>query len=45
VTANAIFASPVPAGPISIDVDVLHDGRRASQVAVDLCVRAAATSA
>ena len=38
VTANAIFLSPVPAGPITIDVDVLRDGRRASQVAADLCV-------
>ena len=38
VTANAIFLSPVPAGPITIDVDVLRDGRRASQVAADLRV-------
>jgi acyl-CoA thioesterase len=38
VTANAIFLSPVPAGPITIDVDVLRDGRRVSQVAADLCV-------
>jgi acyl-CoA thioesterase len=38
VTANAIFLSPVPSGPISIDVEVLRDGRRASQVAADLRV-------
>ncbi|MDQ1447265.1 MAG: hypothetical protein QOC79_236 [Actinomycetota bacterium] len=38
VTANAIFVAPVPPGPITIDVDVLRDGRRASQVAADLCV-------
>jgi len=38
VTANAIFLSPVPPGPITIDVDVLRDGRRASQVAADLRV-------
>jgi len=29
VTANAIFLAPVPPGPITIDVDVLRDGRRA----------------
>ena len=38
VTANAIFLAPVPPGPITIDVDVLRDGRRASQVAADLRV-------
>src|SRR3954469_15258391 len=38
VTANAIFLAPVPPGPITIDVDVLRDGRRASQVAADLQV-------
>src|SRR4051794_18683723 len=38
VTANAIFVAPVPPGPITIDVDVLRDGRRASQVAADLRV-------
>jgi acyl-CoA thioesterase len=38
VTANAIFLAPVPPGPITIDVDVLRDGRRASQVAADLHV-------
>jgi acyl-CoA thioesterase len=36
VTANAIFLAPVPPGPITIDVDVLRNGRRASQVAADL---------
>jgi acyl-CoA thioesterase len=38
VTANAIFLAPVVPGPISIDVDVLRDGRNASQVAADLRV-------
>ena len=38
VTANAIFISPVPPGPITIDVDVLRNGRGASQVAADLRV-------
>src|SRR5262245_18439313 len=38
VTANAIFLEPVPPGPITIDVDVLPDGRRAAQVASDLRV-------
>jgi acyl-CoA thioesterase len=39
VTANAIFLAPVPAGPVEIDVDVLRDGRNASQVAADVHVR------
>src|SRR5262245_827792 len=38
VTANAIFLAPVTAGPVRIDVEVLRDGRRASQVAADLRV-------
>jgi len=38
VTANAIFLAPVPPGAVTIDVDVLRDGRRASQVAADLRV-------
>ena len=38
VTANAIYLAPVPPGPITIDVEVLRDGRRASQVAADLRV-------
>src|ERR1700693_6226915 len=38
VTANAIFLAPVPPGPITIDVDVLRDGRRAPHVAADLRV-------
>ena len=38
VTANAIFLAPVPPGPITIDVEVLRNGRRASQVAADLRV-------
>src|ERR1700719_1704904 len=38
VTANAIFLAPVPPGPVTIDVEVLSDGRTASQVAADLRV-------
>src|SRR3954452_10807693 len=38
VTANAIFVAPVPPGEITIDVDVLRNGRSASQVAADLRV-------
>jgi len=38
VTANAIFVAPVPPGPVTIDVEVLRDGRTASQVAADLRV-------
>jgi acyl-CoA thioesterase len=39
VTANAIFLAPVPPGPVEIDVEVLRDGRNASQVAADVHVR------
>ena len=38
VTANAIFLAPVPPGPVEIDVEVLRDGRNASQVAADVHV-------
>jgi acyl-CoA thioesterase len=38
VTANAIFVAPVPPGPITVDVEVLRNGRRAAQVAADLRV-------
>jgi len=38
VTANAIFIAPVPPGPVTIDVEVLRDGRTASQMAADLRV-------
>src|SRR3954449_12505795 len=38
VTANAIFLAPVPPGPVTVDVEVLRDGRTASQVAADLRV-------
>src|ERR1700709_1960394 len=38
VTANAIFIAPIPPGPVRIDVEVLRDGRTASQVAADLYV-------
>ena len=45
VTANAIFLAPVPPGPITIDVEVLRDGRKASQVAADLRVPGVASHA
>jgi acyl-CoA thioesterase len=45
VTANAIFLAPVPPGPITVDVDVLRDGRKASQVAADLRVPGVASPA
>jgi acyl-CoA thioesterase len=38
VTANAIFLAPVPPGPVEIDVEVLRDGRTASQVSADVHV-------
>jgi acyl-CoA thioesterase len=38
VTANAIFLAPVPPGPLTVDVEILRDGRNASQVAADLRV-------
>ena len=45
VTANAIFLAPVPPGPIAVDVEVLRDGRKASQVAADLRVPGVASPA
>src|SRR6478609_11862806 len=45
VTANAIFIAPVPPGPVTIDVEVLRDGRGASQVAADLRVPGVETPA
>jgi len=45
VTANAIFLAPVPPGPITVDVEVLRDGRKASQVAADLRVPGVASPA
>lgn len=45
VTANAIFCSPVPCGPITVDVQVLRDGRGVSQVACDLRVSGSDTVA
>lgn len=45
VTANAIFLEPVPAGPVTVDVEILRDGRRASQVAADLRVGGSETVA
>jgi acyl-CoA thioesterase len=45
VTANAIFLAPVAPGPITIDVDVMRDGRRASQVAADLRIPGAESPA
>jgi acyl-CoA thioesterase len=41
VTANAIYLAPVPAGPVTVDVQVLRNGRTASQVAADLRVAGA----
>jgi acyl-CoA thioesterase len=38
VTANAIFCAPVPCGPITVDVEVLRDGRGAAQVGSNLYV-------
>jgi acyl-CoA thioesterase len=38
VTANAVFLAPVPPGAVEIDVEILRDGRNASQVAADLHV-------
>jgi len=38
VTANAIFVAPVPPGAVTVDVEVLRNGRSASQVAADLRV-------
>jgi acyl-CoA thioesterase len=38
VTANAIFCAPVPCGPVAVDVDVLRNGRTASQVGSNLYV-------
>lgn len=36
IAAHALFCSPVGAGPIEIDVEVIRDGRSASQVCADL---------
>lgn len=36
VTANAIFCAPVRCGPVSVDVEVLRNGRTASQVGSNL---------
>ena len=38
VTANAIFCAPVPCGPVAVDVEVLRNGRSASQVGSNLFV-------
>lgn len=38
VTASALFCAPVPAGPVTVDVEVLRDGRTAAQVVADLRV-------
>jgi len=38
VTANAIFCAPVPCGPITVDVEVLRNGRGAAQVGSNLYV-------
>ena len=38
LTASALFCAPVPCGPVTVDADVLRDGRSAAQVAADLRV-------
>ncbi len=38
ITANTVFSSPIPCGPITIDVTVLRSGRTAAQVGCDLRV-------
>ncbi len=38
VTANAIFCAPVPCGPVTVDVEVLRDGRNAAQVGSNLSI-------
>lgn len=38
VSTTALFCAPVPCGPVTVDVDVLRDGRSASQVGADLRV-------
>lgn len=38
VTASALFCAPVPPGPVTVDVEVLRDGRTAAQVVADLRV-------
>jgi acyl-CoA thioesterase len=38
VTANAIFVAPVHCGPVSVDVEVLRNGRTAAQVGSNLFV-------
>jgi acyl-CoA thioesterase len=38
VTANAIFCAPVHCGPVAVDVEVLRNGRTASQVGSNLSV-------
>jgi acyl-CoA thioesterase len=45
VTANAIFLAPVPHGPITIDTELMRNGRRAAQVAADLTVPGTAGTA
>lgn len=38
VSASATYCAPVPPGPVTIDVEVLRDGRSAAQVQADLRV-------
>ena len=38
VSASGVFVAPVPSGPLTLDTDVLRDGRTGSQVTVDLRV-------
>jgi acyl-CoA thioesterase len=38
IAASAVYCAPVPPGPVTIDVEVLRDGRSAAQVGADLRV-------
>ena len=38
VTASAVFCAPVPPGPVTVEVEVLRNGRTAAQVVADLRV-------
>ena len=41
-TITTVFAAQVPAGPVTIDVDVLRRGRRATQASASTCAAGAA---
>jgi len=38
VTASAVFCAPVPPGPVTVEAEVLRNGRTAAQVVADLRV-------